>query len=241
MVATATRRAARAALRRRDRVLDRYHLSIPARRVKLLRYAGATELLDIGANEGQWAENVRENGWAGPIWSFEPLSSAYAALERAATADPLWHVQQIALGDESGEVTLNVSEQSVYSSVSPMLDAGPRANPGARYVSTERVRVERLDDLALHGRGTPGVKIDVQGFESKVMDGAPEVLGRATYLEVELSLVPCYEGEPLYREMLDRITGYGFRLALVEPVWPDPETGEALQFNGMFLREPPSP
>jgi len=38
------------------------------------------------------------------------------------------------------------------------------------------------------------------------------------------------------REALDRVESDGLTLALIENVFPDFETGEALQFNGIFIR-----
>jgi FkbM family methyltransferase len=219
-----------------DRKIVYYSETVEARRVKLLRHAGVQVLVDIGANVGQWASEVRRAGWHGPIWSFEPVSAAYARLSAAASADPSWHVRQVALGSQPGRMEINVSQDTVYSSLAPILSAGVDANGQAAYVQTEQVEVDTLDHAAAALGGPAGVKIDVQGFASQVMDGGEDTLRRAAFLEVEMSLTPVYDGEPLYREMLDRISGYGFRLALVEPAWIDHTTGEALQFDGLFIQ-----
>ena len=230
------------ALAKRDLLLVQRKKTVLVRRPKLIARAGITDLVDVGANAGQWARQVRDYGYRGAIWSFEPLSSAFAQLAAAAAGDPLWHVRQTAVGAEQEQLTINVSQNTLFSSFAPMRDAGVKATPNhaSEYVKTEVVPVDTLDHLTEGIDGRIGVKIDVQGFESHVMDGGEQTLSRADYLEVELSLVPCYEGEPLYLEMLDRIRGYGFELALVEPVWMDHRTGAALQFNGLFLRGHPS-
>ena len=241
------RRAARELLLVSERFLQRHgkavvsaSRTIAARRVKLLAHTGVQSVIDIGANEGQWGAEVRHAGWSGPIWSFEPVASAFAALEATAAADPSWHVRRVAVGDERGQMTMTVAQDSMFSSLVPMSDVGLRSNrSGVAPATVEEVGVETLDDLACDIPGVLAVKMDVQGYESKVMDGGPETIARARYLEAELSLVPCYDGEPLYREMLDRICGMGFRFALVEPVWPDKVTGESLQFNGIFIRDVP--
>jgi FkbM family methyltransferase len=220
-----------------DRKVVYYSETVEARRVKLLRHAGVQVLIDIGANVGQWASEARRAGWEGPIWSFEPVSAAYDRLSAAAADDPLWHVRRLALGSEPGRTEINISQDTVYSSLAPILPAGVHANNNAAYVQTEQVDVNTLDNVAPSLGGPAGVKIDVQGFASQVMDGGEDTLRRAVFLEVEMSLAPVYEGEPLYREMLDRICGYGFRLALVEPAWIDHTTGEALQFDGLFIQD----
>jgi FkbM family methyltransferase len=219
-----------------------YHLSylgesdVTVRRHLLLAHAGVEDLVDIGANTGQWATEVRRGGHGGRIWSFEPAAAQFGACRKAAAQDPAWSVKRCAIGAKAGTMTLRVSENSLYSSFLPVLRRGTDAKPVAAQVAAEEVPVRTLDAITASLAGPPGVKIDVQGFEGQVLDGAAESASRMVYLEMELSLVPVYEGEPLYREMLDRITGLGFRLAMVEPVWPDIATGEALQFNGLFLR-----
>lgn len=230
------------ALANRDLMLVQRKKTVPVRRPKLIGRAGITDLIDVGANAGQWAQQVRQYGYRGDIWSYEPLSSAFARLSAAAAADPRWHVTRTAVGAKQEQLTINVSQNTLFSSFAPMREAGVNATPNhaSEYVHTEVVPVDTLDHLAEGITGRVGVKIDVQGFESQVMDGGEATLARAHYLEVELSLVPCYEGEPLYLEMLERIRGYGFELALVEPVWMDHTSGAALQFNGLFLRGHPS-
>ncbi len=216
--------------------LVRNDLLFDHRRPKLLEHAGARAVFDIGANIGQWGRSLRRHGWRGRILSYEPLPSAFIALQRVAGKDPLWDSFQVALGAEPGVATINVSEDTVYSSLLRLRSVATDANPRATYVHEEKVAVDTLDNVASDFNLPFGVKMDVQGFESRVMDGGENALRAACFLEVELSLVACYEGEPLYRDMLDRVAEYGFRLALVEPVWANPRTGEALQFNGLFLK-----
>jgi FkbM family methyltransferase len=220
-----------------------YHLSylgesdITVRRQLLLAHVGVRDLLDIGANVGQWAIAVRHGGYRGNLWSFEPSAEQYKECRKAAIGDPRWTVEQCAVGKAAGMMTLHISENSQYSSFLPVLARGLNAKPVAAHIGAEVVTVKTLDEIACGLNGPLGVKVDVQGYESQVLDGAIRSVTRIGYLEMELSLAPVYDGEPLYREMLDRLTSMGFRLAMVEPVWPDIRTGEALQFNGMFLRE----
>jgi FkbM family methyltransferase len=86
-------------------------------------------LFDVGANTGQFAMQVREQGFAGRIVSFEPLPEAHAGLVRNARGDAKWIVhERVALGAAPGDVRINVAANSVSSSILPMLDA-PAAAP----------------------------------------------------------------------------------------------------------------
>jgi hypothetical protein len=82
--------------------------------------------------------------------------------------------------------------------------------PGGIPVS---VRVTTLDEIA--GRGITAkslfVKIDVQGFESQVLLGAAETLGRSRYVLVELSFQPSYEGNSRVGDVISALDGHGFR------------------------------
>lgn len=218
-----------------------FHLSclaeVPAvRRQQMLAYAQVGDLLDIGANVGQWAASARRYGYEDRIWSFEPASREYGICAVRARRDADWHVERCAVGDKPGTLPLRVAGNSLFSSFLPVSSRGLQSDPDAAEVRTEEVPVRTLDDIAAGLAGPLGVKMDVQGFEGRVLDGGEIALKSAVFLEMELSLISVYEDEPLYREMAGRLSGIGFRLAMVEPVWPDHVTGEALQFNGFFVR-----
>lgn len=207
---------------------------------KALEVAGITLVLDVGANTGQFAFGLRRRGFGGDIVSFEPLSRAHEVLERAAKHDGRWHVHpRIAIGDADGEVQLNIARNSVSSSVLPMLGRHLSAAANSVYVGHELVPVARLDALA-SGYAPSGtrffVKIDTQGYEWQVLDGAPETLRRARGVLCELSLVPLYEGQRLWREVVDRLEAEGFVLWAIQNGFTDPNDGRSLQVDAIFLR-----
>lgn len=225
-----------AVLHRRGLHLTRYQSTIHGRRAKLLRHAGVDVLLDVGANRGQYAAERRRHGYRGRLVSFEPLAAPFAELERLAQADPTWVAHRVAVGDRDGTVDIRVSQDDIYSSVLPVTSAAVAADARSATASVETVPMRTLDGLSGGLEGTLGVKVDVQGFESHVVDGATETLRRAVYLEMELSLVPVYDGQVLVAEQLARLGSLGYTLAATENLFPDRTSGRALQLNGIFLR-----
>jgi FkbM family methyltransferase len=208
------------------------------RRAKLLRSIGVDLVLDVGANAGQYTRRLRLAGYDGRIVSFEPLSDAFAALERNAARDPLWSARRLALGDEDGTREIHVAGNSWSSS---LLDMGERhlaSAPESAYVGSETVPVARLDsvwDEVVESDRRPFLKLDVQGFEMHALRGADEHLDRLAGVQVELALTTLYRGDSPWREVVDHLEERGFELAGLEPGFEDPDSGRMLQADGVFI------
>lgn len=197
-------------------------------------------VLDVGANRGQYATGLRTNGYAGRIVSFEPIFALRTELERAAASDPGWMVAPpVALGAAAGEAWLEVSAESDMSSLLPQSALLQSVSPTSAIVRRELVRVEALDALAddaLAGAARPFLKLDVQGFEASVLDGADRLLERLIGVQLELPLVPCYQGEAGWRAMLDRLEARGFTLWLVLSGYFERKLARQLQFDAVLMR-----
>jgi hypothetical protein len=146
----------------------------------------------------------------------------------------------MALGSHDGTASLNVAANLVSSSILPMLQAHSNAAPDSRYVGVEDAPMRSLDSLApalFRPQDSIWLKVDVQGFEQQVLDGAEKLLGSVQAIEVELSLQPLYKGQTLYLPMIEFLQRRGYTLASVAPGFHDVCTGRLLQFDGIFLRE----
>jgi hypothetical protein len=93
------------------------------------------------------------------------------------------------------------------------------------------------DELGLPTSGVY-LKVDVQGLESRVIESARGALPRIVAIESELSLVPLYGEQLLFREMLDLLDDAGYHPVSLEPAYADPRNGHVLQVDGIFLRRP---
>ena len=200
----------------------------------------ANLLFDIGANIGQFSKDFRLAGFTGQIISFEPLSDAHSNLTKAVHSDPAWVVHpRSAVGDIDDDIEINIAANSWSSSVLPMLEAHTSAAPNSSYISSEITPLVRLDTVAklyLTADSRLFIKIDTQGFEWQVLDGAPETLKIAHGVLLELSLVPLYEGQRLWREIIVRLEAEGFTLWAIQKGFTDQRTGRSLQLDAIFLR-----
>ena len=220
----------------------RFHpgTSESARLMAALRHFNIDLVIDVGANEGQFAKELRAGGYSGRIVSFEPLTTAHARLVQESQSDSAWHVhQRCALGDCFGEIELNISGNSASSSILPMLTSHSSAAPESAYLGHELTPLITLDSVApfyFEGAQAPFLKIDTQGYEWHVLDGALTTLPQVRGIHMELSLVPLYEGQRLWRECVQRLEAEDFVVWALQPEFIDPVTGRNLQCNGLFFR-----
>ncbi|MGB4268684.1 MAG: FkbM family methyltransferase [Spirochaetota bacterium] len=197
-------------------------------------------VLDVGANVGQFASEIRSVGYKGELVSFEPLSSAHKALVKAAEHDPKWQVHpRCAIGDYDGEIEINIAGNSVSSSILPMMETHSSAVEASVYVGRERVPIRKLDSVAppyLANARKPFLKMDTQGFESKVLDGAAQILSLIKGIQCEMSLVLLYDGQKLWMDMIHRLENDGFTLWSIQKSFTDPRDGRMLQIDAIFFR-----
>jgi FkbM family methyltransferase len=206
--------------------------------VAIAEQNGIDTILDVGANTGQFGQALRRAKFAGQILSVEPLGAAFATLSRRAGRDRNWRAERAAVSSELGSLTINVAGNSVSSSVLPMLDMHAEAAPESRYIATEEVPATTVDDLVARYQLQPEktlLKIDVQGYELAVLEGAKATLPRIGAVRMELSLAPLYDGQKLMAEMVDFMAKLGLELWIIEPGFADPKTRRLLQLDGVFF------
>lgn len=207
----------------------------------MLAHHGVDLVFDVGANMGQFARSLRRSGYPGRIISFEPLSVAHHKLVKASRRDSSWTIApRMAIGDHEGKMEIHVSGNSVSSSLLEMLDVHSAAAPGSRYVSKEIVTITRLDRVAADYASAASVsfiKIDTQGYEDRVLNGANDFLNSVKGVQLELSLVPLYEGQQLFDSLFSRLQGLGFSIWAIWPGFCDPRSGRMLQVDATFFRD----
>jgi Methyltransferase FkbM domain len=82
------------------------------------------------------------------------------------------------------------------------------------------------------------LKVDTQGFERAVLDGASGVLRKIQGVELEVSFKAMYQGEMMAAEMIERLSRDGFTLVSLEPLYQMLEPGKLAQADALFFRLP---
>jgi FkbM family methyltransferase len=200
---------------------------------------GIRTIIDVGANEGQFAAMARRLFPASRILSFEPIATCYQKLRQDMAGDPLFEAFPYALGDEEGVASFHQNEFSPSSSMLPMKDSHRQAFPFTSHDRVTQIDVRRMDDV-LAGRAdvvSPVLlKLDVQGFEARVLAGGRATLARCKLVLVELSLESLYEGEPLAHEMISLLASAGYRVAGIADCLRRPSDQRPLQMDAIFVR-----
>jgi hypothetical protein len=133
---------------------------------------------------------------------------------------------------------MNISNNSVSSSALPILADHTDGAPDSRYVGVEKAPVITLDDCQLFVRDkTTFLKVDTQGFEQQVLDGARELLKSLVGVQLEMSLAPLYEGQPDFVSLIDQMQKSGFDIWALNPGFYNRKTGRLLQADATFFRK----
>ena len=226
-------------LKKRGLKIGRFPEPDRLRRKKILNYFEIQALIDVGANVGSYGREMREIGFSGQIFSFEPTSEAYHFLEKKCKKDPKWKCEKIGLGNKSEELEINISINSKSSSILEILPLSTENAPDSRFHQKEKIQIKTLNELLpriLPETNKIMLKVDTQGFERQVLEGASEVMDRIKVVQLELSFEPLYKGEPTFETMISLMKESGFELFSLETdlSFTNPKNGKMLQVDCIF-------
>jgi FkbM family methyltransferase len=203
-----------------------------------LRKYKINTVLDIGANAGYFAERIQRVIPEARIYSFEPLRECYEELVKKFKKNAKCNAFHFALGNETGEIEIYKNEYSASSSLLKMADLHKESFPFTKNTIIEKVRVFRLNDVADQMNLEPPIliKMDVQGYEDKVIEGGEAVLRQADIVITELSVEKLYENQPLFDDIYKMMLNLGFQYQGNYEQLNHPEDGRILQMDGIFIK-----
>jgi FkbM family methyltransferase len=170
-------------------------------------------ILDIGANTGQFSEFAFRLFPEAKIYAFEPIPKCYHDLLSNFANNPNFQAFQVALGNEKGKAKMNVNEFSLASSLLDLADLLKTSYPYAASIeNTEEVEIDCLDEIAEEIEIVEPllIKVDVQGFEDRVIAGGEQTFNRASVILIEMSIEKLYEDQVLFDELYQKLKNLGF-------------------------------
>ena len=200
------------------RAPERVHLR------RFFRHFDVDCVFDVGANTGQYANLLRDEiGFRGPIISFEPIPEIAVQLKIEAARMGNWHIEAVALDREAGPAIFNVMARSTFSSLHQPAEDQPeifrKMNVVAREVPVIRstLAAELPKWQAKLGFKRPFLKMDTQGNDLAVVEGAGAALAAFVGLQSELTITRIYEGAVGYAETIEAYRARGFELSALVP------------------------
>jgi FkbM family methyltransferase len=196
-------------------------------------------VLDIGANTGQFASCISRLLPTAKIYSFEPLPDCFEQLQINMANAENFKAFNVALADRTGVLDFERNEFSPSSSFLKMADLHRDAFPYTSNSNTITVTTQRLDDF-LEGCAIAQpmlVKIDVQGYEDKVLRGGEKTIRESALIILETSFETLYEGQPMFHEIYQRLVSWGFVYSGATSQLCSPQDGKPLQEDSIFVRK----
>ena len=190
---------------------------------------------DVGASNGAWSRRVSEDFPEASFELFEPLID-YAPqyrekMEWVLSQHPRFRLHKVALGPQKKSTTMHLYVNKPVGSTALDLDHQP---PDTRRVPVEMLTVDYVvDEFQL---SIPQViKMDTQGCELGILQGACKTLPKVDVLLLECWLTRAYgRSTPLLLEIADWLREMDFYLWDMGNGWRDPE-GNLIAQDCLFL------
>ena len=216
-------------------------LPLSTRMKKIIKEYQIDCVIDVGANIGQYGQFLRnEVGYSGLIISFEPDPSNFNCLKEASKHDKQWVVIDYALGKEVNKLPLNIMENSVFNSfLTPNNIETDQFKDENSVIKIEEVSIRRLDVelpelVKNYGFDHVFLKLDTQGFDLEVFEGAFGCLDKIKGVQTEVSVVPIYENMPKFGDTLTLFRSKGFEVCGIYAV-SENRFPHAVEFDCLFL------
>lgn len=207
-------------------------------RFKWLNSYDIRTVIDVGAHIGEFAAQIREILPSTYIYSFEPLPEEFEQLERNLKKINNVKLFNLAMGESHGELTMYRSNYSASSSFFKMGGIHKNAFPFSAQQIPVPVKMSTLDEVHQELKFSKNIllKVDVQGYEGKVLRGGKKLLQEVKIIIVETSFQELYCEQPLFHDIYQLLYEHGFKYYGAWGDLKDPTNGMPLQQDSIFIR-----
>jgi FkbM family methyltransferase len=209
--------------------------------IKILQLGQARWMVDAGANHGDFSHAASACFPSARCLLVEPLPQLHGQLEKRCNGSrEHWFLEKCALGATNCVMPFYVARSDEIGSLAGFSEEYAAVIAGAKPSSQFECQVRTLDAVAAqHGIAAIDLlKIDVEGFEFEVLEGAREALAKTEAVIVEVSLVrnPSRHSSALLR-MLNLLADAGFDIVRVIPsLFDRREPWKPVEFNILARR-----
>lgn len=140
-----------------------------------------------------------------------------------------------AAGSQSGTGTINV--EPTLMGKSSLMDRTELTATGARFQKRE-IPIVTLDQIMEQSRLTPpfGLKIDTEGYELQVINGAARLLEDTQFVIAEISVSKRFEASYSFAEFIGSMDRHGFHLCDILSCNRSHKTGNIVWVDAMFRK-----
>ena len=205
---------------------------------KWLQDLGIKTVFDIGANEGQFIDIILRLIPQVQVYSFEPLKELFLKLSKKFNGNKNVKLFNLAIGNKNSLVNFYSNEFSPSSSFLEISDLHIDAFPHTKNVNTIEVEMKTLDEMMSQCESKEKVllKIDVQGYELLVLEGAERFICDVDIIIVESSYYELYKDQPLFEKIYQFLNIRGFKyFGNLEQIY-DERDGKILQSDSIFIK-----
>jgi FkbM family methyltransferase len=205
-----------------------------------LRTLPIGSIIDVGANQGQFAQYIMKFFPKAHLFCFEPLPKPFLALQSWAESHKHVTAFNMALGDCVGTVDmfyhLDFSPGSSFLTTTEMTDS---VYPFTKKKVIVPVTMSTLDQ-ALSGMAQNMpleilIKLDVQGYEDRVIRGGQEVFTKAKAAMLEVNVDSLYDRQADFKDILLMLSDLGYRyVGNIEQNYGD--DGHVIYFDAVFIK-----
>ena len=209
--------------------------------VKTLNRFKIDTVIDIGANEGQFAQNIIKYGYKKEIISFEPIKSIHKILLSNASDHSNWTVEDnIGFGKFVETKEINITKNKVSSSILKIDKRIIEIEPGTEQVKKEKIRLITLDkylNQKYFKNKKIFIKIDTQGYEENIIKGSKKKIKNISGFMLETSIKPLHNKEKDYSHIIKLMKKMGFSVWAMARGFSDKKTGQVLQVDIIFIND----
>lgn len=159
-------------------------------------------IFDIGAARGSWTKSIINIFPESNFVLFDPLQENVKFLNEIKSKYPNVAYHVCALGEKNSELELNVHSDQT-SKFESEWGGTKRIVP----VCTLDSFVNKSENKSIYF-----MKVDVQGAELDVFNGATEILKLCSVIQVEVSFRKVYKNAPIAHEIIKYLGDKGFRI-----------------------------